>query len=203
MDWVAKGFQPGFPELIIQHLGAVKAEKVLKTFAFAKIFSLVKLQSLAPSGDATTVKRKVMTVIQSISTRYRLPTPLEEVVNSIMNIWAVTRFSNLIPRQPYPVKAAPRTLTLREAAVVGHSPQPLFIKTAIRLPTPVGPQLPSFPDSPNPKATSSPRQDYPSSQSSNLTMDSFSQPSKPTYIPRKVSYNQPPQENGRLRPNRP
>ena len=127
-----------------------------------------------------------MTVIRSISTRYRLPTPLEEVVNSIVHIWAVTRFSNLIPRQPNSVFAAPRTLTLREAAAVDQSPQPLFIKTAIRLPTPVGPQLPSAPDSPNPKTTPLPRQGFQSSQSSNLTMDSFSQKPKPSYVPRKI-----------------
>ena len=30
MDWVAKGFQPEFPELTLHHLGAVKAEKVIK-----------------------------------------------------------------------------------------------------------------------------------------------------------------------------
>ena len=50
MDWVAKGFQPGFHELIFQRLGAVKAEKVLKTLSIAKIFSLVKLKSMVPFG---------------------------------------------------------------------------------------------------------------------------------------------------------
>ena len=72
MDWAAKCFQPGFPELIVHHLGAVKAEKVLKTLAFAKIFSLPKLKIIAPSGGARTFKRKFLAVIRSTSTRYRL-----------------------------------------------------------------------------------------------------------------------------------
>ena len=50
MDWVSKGFQPGFPELVTQHLGAIKAEKVTQALALAKIFILAKLKSLAPSG---------------------------------------------------------------------------------------------------------------------------------------------------------
>ena len=50
MDWVSKGFQPGFPELVTQHLGAIKAEKVLQALALAKIFTLTQLKSSAPSG---------------------------------------------------------------------------------------------------------------------------------------------------------
>ena len=72
MGWVAKGSEPGFHELILQHLGASKAEKVLKTLAFAKIFSLPKLKIIAPSGGARTFKRKFLAVIRSTSTRYRL-----------------------------------------------------------------------------------------------------------------------------------
>ena len=100
MDWVAKGSQPGFPELIIQHLGAVKAEKVLQTLAFAKIFSLAKFKNLAPSVGASTFKRKIWTAIQGTSTRHRMPSPLEEVANGLVKIWDVTRFSSVTPAPP-------------------------------------------------------------------------------------------------------
>ena len=58
MDWVSKGFQPGFPELAIQHLGAIKAEKVLQALAFTKIFTLTKLKSLPPLGGHQCNKTK-------------------------------------------------------------------------------------------------------------------------------------------------
>ena len=103
MDWAAKGSQPGFHELIFHRIGASKAEKVLKTLAFAKIFPLAKLKSIAPSGDAETSKRKVVAVLRSTSTLNRLPSPLEDVINGIMHLWAVTRCSNPIyPRPAWP-----------------------------------------------------------------------------------------------------
>ena len=182
MDWVVKGSQPGFHELIFHHLGAVKAEKALKTLALAKIFPLVKLKSIAPSGDAKTFKRKVTAVLHGTSTRHRLPSPLDDVINGITQLWAVTRLSNPAPGPRGPTRTGVRALTLREAALIDNRPQPLFVKTAIQLPKPVGTQLPALPDSPSSPATFLPRQDIPSSQSSNLTMDSFSQSSKPSYI---------------------
>ena len=185
MDWAAKGFQPGFPELVIQHLGAAKEEKVLQTLAFAKIFSLVKLRSLTPSGEASAMKRKIWTAIQGISTRYRRPSPLEEVINGIMKVWAVTRFPNLAPAPKIGPKAPTRTLTLREASALTKNPQPLFIKTIIRTPSSKEPGLPPRLASAASNAAPPLWQDTQLSQSSNLSMGSFSQP-KRSYIPRKI-----------------
>ena len=50
MDWVSKGSQPGFHELIVQHLGASKAGKALKTLAFAEIFFASETQKHCPFG---------------------------------------------------------------------------------------------------------------------------------------------------------
>ena len=103
-----------------------------------------------------------------------------------MHLWAVTRFSYPSPGPPGPAKASVRASTLRKAALIDNTPQPLFIKTAIQIPTPVGPRLPSLPDSPAAAANFSHRKDIPSSQSPDLPTDSFSQASKPSYIPRMV-----------------
>ena len=181
MDWVAKGSQPGFPELIIQHLGAVKAGKVLQTLAFAKIFSLAKLKSLAPSGSANTIKRKIWTVVQSISTRHRLPFHLEEIINGIMKICVVTKFPNFAPSPRTDACASVRTPTLQKASALRKPTKQLFIKTVIRTPNS------SRPAAATSNEMSSPRHDSQLSQSSSLSMNSFSQP-KPFYAPRRIFF---------------
>ena len=74
MDWVARGSQPGFSDLVTKHLGADKAEKVIKVFALTKIFSLAELKSLLqPGASAETSKTKFADTLHSTSTRHILP----------------------------------------------------------------------------------------------------------------------------------
>ena len=69
-----------------------------------------------------------------------------------MNIWAVARFSTSLPsgvRAFCPRGSAhsgARALTLREAVLIDNRNEhrPIFIKTVVKIPTPVGPKLPRY-----------------------------------------------------------
>ena len=109
-----------------------------------KVFSPAKLKSVELPGNAEAFKQKLVALLSSTSTRRHLPSPLEEVINGAIAIWAVTRFSTGLPCPRGSAPSSDRALTIREAALVDNhnKRQPIFIKTVITLPTPVGPQFP-------------------------------------------------------------
>ena len=119
MDWVAEGPQPGFPELTPTHLGTGKAEKLLKALALM-VFFVAQLKSIAPACNVQVFKLKLVALLRSTSTRRRLPTPLEKVINGAMSILAVTRCASGVPCLRGSAPSSARALTLREAALIDN-----------------------------------------------------------------------------------
>ena len=147
-----------------------------------KVFSLAKLKSVAPAENAVVFKLKLVALLRS--TRHHLPSPLEEVINGAMGIWAVSRYSSGAPCLRGSAPPSARALTHREAARIDNrnKHRPLFIKTVITQHAHAG--HPIIPQQEASVQSCSLQASQPS-QSYRLSRNSFNS-SKPSYIPLSV-----------------
>ena len=112
MDWRAKGFLPGFLELIIKHFCTVR--ELLRALAIAKVLSLARLKSIAPSGSCEVPERKFLSLVHSTGTIHHLPpSHIEEAINGDVANWDATRQCSGAPRSQGPFPFGDRDLTLR------------------------------------------------------------------------------------------
>ena len=159
-----------------------------------KVFSLAQLRSIAPSYNDDVFKLKLVALLRSTSTRRRLPSPLEEVINGAMSIWAVTRYSSGTPCLRGSAPPSARALTLRGAALIDNHNmhRPLFIKTVVTQPSQAAPTIGPQQEAP---AQFGPLQASQAAKSSSMSANSFASP-EPSYIPRAVYLQKKAPKNG-------
>ena len=100
-----------------------------------KVLSFQKLNAIAACDDVSISKRNLNALIARAVLVTRLPSPLEEVINSAIKMWVMYRKRGCEP----PLGSAPkraRALTLREHAIADALTRgkPLFVKTVLGQP---------------------------------------------------------------------
>ena len=127
--------EPSFRDAIIANLGQQKGDRLLQAFAPMKVLSFQKLNAIAACDDVSIFKRNLNALIARAVLVTRLPSPLEEIINSAIKMWVMFRKSGgETPRGSAPKRA--RALTLREHAIADAftREKPLFVKTVLGQP---------------------------------------------------------------------
>ena len=110
----------------------MEGSRLLQAFAPTEVLSFQKLNADAACDDVSISKRNLGALLARAVMVTRLPSPVDEIIDSAIKTWAIFRKNGAESPRGSSTKRA-RALTLREHAVAGIFPsrKPLFDKAAL------------------------------------------------------------------------